>query len=89
MTLFTFLNQSEGKRQKKKGLIIWFFFFFWINWSYFTMSLLYWDLILEALSFYEKKFGSYFKKIRPQVKIKLKIILGFIKKMLGPYQKIF
>jgi hypothetical protein len=31
-----------------------FFFFFWVNWFYFIMGLLYWDSILEALSFYEK-----------------------------------
>jgi hypothetical protein len=31
------------------------FFFFLVNWSYFTMGLLYWGLILEALSFYVKK----------------------------------
>ena len=53
MTLLTFLDQCEGKRQKKKKA--YYFFFFGINWSYFTMGLLYQGLILEALSFYEKK----------------------------------
>jgi hypothetical protein len=55
ITFFTFLDLCEGKRQKekkKKGLII--IIIILINWSYFTMSLLYWDLILEALSFYGK-----------------------------------
>ena len=39
-----------------------FFFFFWVNWSYFIMGLLYWGLILETLSFYEKDFLALFKK---------------------------
>jgi hypothetical protein len=63
MTLFTFLDLYEGKRQKKVYYL--FFFFFLINCSYFTMSLLYWGLILEALSFYGKKIWALFKKIRP------------------------
>ena len=64
MTLFTFLDLCEGKRPKKKrGLL--FVFFLLINWSYFTMSLLYWGLILEALSFYGKKIWALFKKIKP------------------------
>jgi hypothetical protein len=33
--------------KKKKGLLFGFFFYL-INWSYFTMTLLYYDLILEA-----------------------------------------
>jgi hypothetical protein len=37
-------------------------FFFWVNWSYFIIGLLYWGPILEALSFYEKKFWALFKK---------------------------
>jgi hypothetical protein len=66
MTLFTFLDLCEGKRQKKKAYY-YYYFFLGINWSYFTMSLLYWGLILEALSFYRKKDLSliYLKKIRP------------------------
>jgi hypothetical protein len=46
------------------------------------MGLLYWSLILEALSFYKKFFLSLFKKqLGLNLKKKLKI-LGFIKKEL-------
>ena len=65
MTLFTFLDLCEGKRQKKKRriiIIIIIIIIIMINWSYFTMSLLYWGLILEALSFYGKKTWALFKK---------------------------
>jgi hypothetical protein len=55
MTLFIFLDLCEGKRLKKKAYLFFFFFFVGINGSYFIMSLLYWGLILEALSFYKKK----------------------------------
>ena len=49
---FYFFKLVWGKKTKKKGLII---CLFWINWSYFSMSLLYWGLILEVLSFDGKK----------------------------------
>jgi hypothetical protein len=53
--LSTDRGDREGlKRQKKKkrcGIC-----FFWINWSCFTMDLLYYSLILEALSFDGIKF---------------------------------
>jgi hypothetical protein len=73
--LFTFFILVWGKKTKKKkkrwgggggrGLLF-VFFFFGINWSYFTMSLLYWGIILEALSFYGKKIWAlFFKKSRP------------------------
>jgi hypothetical protein len=68
VTLFTFLDLCEGKRPKKKRkkrAYYFILFFCWINWSYFTMSLLYWGLILEAISFYGKKIWALFKKIRP------------------------
>ena len=62
MSLFNFLDQCEEKRQKKKKAY-YLFFFFGINWYYFTMSLLYYGLILEALSFYgKKKIWALFKK---------------------------
>jgi hypothetical protein len=65
---------EEGEKKKKrkkrkeresesKGPIC-FFFFLLVNWSYFTMGLLYWGLILEALSFYGKFFWPYLKNIR-------------------------
>jgi hypothetical protein len=68
---------EEGKKRKKKkkgrrvrrereseskGCIC-FFFFLLVNWSYFTMGLLYCGLILEALSFYGKFFWAYLKNI--------------------------
>ena len=62
-----FFRLVWGKKTKKKGAY-YLFFCFWINWSYFTMSLLYWGLILEALSFYGKKKKNWpylKKKIRP------------------------
>ena len=54
------------EKDKKKGgggllFVFVFFFLFGINWSYFTMSLLYWGLKF----LWEKKFGPYLKKIRP------------------------
>jgi hypothetical protein len=56
------------------------------------MGLLYWDLILEALSFYgKKKFGPYLKKNGLKLKKKkkkiglIKIFLDLIKKHFGPY----
>jgi hypothetical protein len=67
--LFTFFILVWGKKTKKKkvgggggGAYYLFFFFLGINWSYFTMSLLYWGIILEALSFYGKKIWALFLK---------------------------
>jgi hypothetical protein len=54
--------REKDKKKKGGGLLL---LFFWINWSYFTMSLLYHGLILEAISFYGKKIWALFKKIRP------------------------
>jgi hypothetical protein len=47
---------------RAKGVFV-FFFFLLVNWSYFTMGLLYCGLILEALSFYGKIFWAYLKNI--------------------------
>jgi Flp pilus assembly protein TadB len=59
-------REERGIKKTKKKKMMWhicfFFFFFLVNWSYFTMSLLYWGLILEALSFYGNKFWALFKK---------------------------
>jgi hypothetical protein len=52
--LLTDERGGRGIKKKKKMWHIYIFFFF-VNWSYFTMGLLYWGLILEALSFYRKK----------------------------------
>jgi hypothetical protein len=57
----------KKNQKKKKAYYLFFFFFFWINWSYFTMSLLYWGLILEALSFYGKKIWALFKKKKKKI----------------------
>jgi hypothetical protein len=38
----------ERERVRAKGLFV---FFFLVNWSNFTMDLLYWGLILEAIKF--------------------------------------
>ena len=61
MLSLSFADKGEGlKRQKKKKKLmryICFVLFIFVNWFYFTMNLLYWSLILEALSFYEKNFN--------------------------------
>jgi hypothetical protein len=53
------------------------------------MGLLYWGLILEALSSYEKKNWALIKKMAFKLKKKkkalLQFFLGFIKKHFGPY----
>jgi hypothetical protein len=47
---------------RAKGLFV--FFFFLVNWSNFTMVLLYWSLILEAIKFlWENFFGFILKNI--------------------------
>jgi hypothetical protein len=54
-------EREELKRPKKKNDVAYLFVcfcYFLVNWSYFTMHLLYWGLILEALSFYGKKFWA-------------------------------
>jgi hypothetical protein len=43
---------AKGSYPKK---MMWHIWFFLVNWSYFTIGLLYWGLILENLSFYGKK----------------------------------
>jgi hypothetical protein len=45
---------------RAKGLFV--FCFFWVNWSNFTMDLLYWGLILEAIKFLWEIFLALFKK---------------------------
>jgi hypothetical protein len=66
-------RKKEKKRKKRKESESKELFFL-VNWSYFTMGLLYWDLILEALSFYGKICLALFKKI-----------LGFKLKKIRPY----
>jgi hypothetical protein len=53
-------GRRERERVRAKGLFV---FFLLVNWSYFTMGLLYCGLILEALSFYGKFFWPYLKNI--------------------------
>jgi hypothetical protein len=55
-------EREERGIKKTKKKMMWHICFFFVNWSYFTMSLLYWSLILEALSFYGKKIWALFKK---------------------------
>jgi hypothetical protein len=54
---------SRERRTKKttKKKMMWHIYI-WVNWSYFTIGLLYWGLILEALSFYGEIFLAIFKK---------------------------
>jgi hypothetical protein len=54
----SFADRGEREGLKKKNDVAYLFFF--VNLSYFTMDLLYWDLILEALRFYRKIFWALF-----------------------------
>jgi hypothetical protein len=54
-------GRRERKRVRAKSFFS-FLFFFWVNWSYFTMGLLYCGLILETLNFYGKICLALFKK---------------------------
>jgi Flp pilus assembly protein TadB len=51
---------EKNKKKKMMWHICFVLFFFLFNWSYFIMGLLYWSLILEAISFYGKKFWALF-----------------------------
>jgi hypothetical protein len=53
-------KEGERERVRAKGLFV---FFLLVNWSYFTMGLLYCGLILEVLSFHGKFFWPYLKNI--------------------------
>jgi hypothetical protein len=59
-----FADKGERDRgiKKTKKKMMWYICFFGVNWSYFIMGLLYWNPILEALSFYGKNFWALFKK---------------------------
>jgi hypothetical protein len=82
-------REIEGlKRQKINKKMMRYICFVWVNWSYFIMGLLYWGPILEALSFYEKKFWALFKKKKKKKGI-IKFFWSLILEALSFYRKIF
>jgi hypothetical protein len=57
------LQRRERRiKKKKKKIDVAYLFFFWVNWSYFTMNLLYYGLYFRGFKFDEKKFWAFFKK---------------------------
>jgi hypothetical protein len=51
-------KRNEGERERERVRAKGLFVFFLVNWSNFTMDLLYWSLILEAIKFlWENFFG--------------------------------